>query len=172
MKSDKSKDTEIQKEKEPIQDVEEHEEEAEIENDEVAQLQQLVEENEGKYKRALADYHNLQKRVNEEKGEWIRSANKELLLRLLPILDTLMLVENHIKDQGITVSIQQFLDILKNEGVTRIKTVGEEFDPYTMECVTIEAGEDNKVLEELRAGYLMNEKVIRAAQVKVGRKEN
>jgi molecular chaperone GrpE len=142
-----------------------------VDNKETELLQQLVEENEGKYKRALADYHNLQKRVNEEKGEWVRSANKELLLRLLPILDTLMLAEKHLNDQSLTVSINQFLDILKNEGVTRIKTVGDDFDPYTMECVTIEAGEDNKVLEELRAGYLLYDKVLRAAQVKVGRKE-
>jgi molecular chaperone GrpE len=165
MKNDKPK-----KEEEQIE-VEEPEEVVEVDT-EKEQLQQLVEENDAKYKRALADYHNLSKRVNEEKGEWIRSANKELLLRLLPILDTLMLVEKHIKDQGITVSINQFLDILKTEGVIRIKTVGEDFDPYTMECVTIEAGEENKVLEELRAGYLINDKVLRAAQVKVGRKEN
>lgn len=149
----------------------ETEEIEEATDQEVALLQEQVEENAGKYKRALADYHNLAKRVNEEKGEWIRSANKELLLRFLPILDTLMLAQKHLKDEGLTVSINQFLDILKAEGVTKMKTVGEVFDPYTMECVTIEVGEDNKVLEELRAGYLLYDKVLRAAQVKVGRKE-
>jgi len=159
------------KPKEEIDEIQEPEEIEETADQEVAVLQQQVEENESKYKRALADYHNLTKRVKEEKGEWIRSANKELLLRLLPILDTLMLAQKHLKDQGLTVSINQFLDILKTEGVTKMKTVGETFDPYTMECVTTEAGEDNKVLEELRAGYLLYDKVLRAAQVKVGRKE-
>ncbi len=133
------------------------------------ELQKQVEENEGKYKRALADYQNLQKRVNEEKIDWIRSANKDLLLRLLPVLDTLMMAEKHLQDQGLTVSINQFLDTLKAEGVTRIKTVGEQFDPMFMEAIVTDTGKENEVLEELRAGYMLNEKVLRPAQVKVGK---
>src|SRR5947208_2312416 len=83
---------------------------------------------EDKYKRALADYQNLEKRVAEERKNWIALANKELLLRLLPILDTLMLASAHSQDQGLQVSIRQFLDVLRNEGVTKIETVGKEFD--------------------------------------------
>lgn len=138
----------------------------------VAELEELhskLEESESKYRRALADYHNLQKRVSEEKQDWVRSSNKELLLRLLPVLDTLELANKHINDQGLKVSINQFLDILKVEGVTKIKTVGEVFDPHLMECVTTEEGEENKVLEELRSGYIMYDKVLRPAQVKVGK---
>lgn len=126
---------------------------------------------ENQFRRALADYQNLQKRVAQERTEWIRAANRDLLLRLLPVLDTLMMAEKHIKDQGVTLSIHQFLDALKQEGVMRIKTDGEAFDPTTMECVQIEEGEDGKVLEELRAGYLLYDKVLRPAQVKVGKKE-
>ncbi len=81
-----------------------------------------------------------------------------------------MMAEKHLQDQGLQVSINQFLDIIKGEGVTRVKTVGENFDPYTMECVTTEVGEENKVLEELRAGYMLYDKVLRPAQVKVGKK--
>lgn len=145
------------------------EEQGEKVSEEFEELQKQLEEFEGKYKRALADYQNLQKRVQEEKSEWIRSSNRDLLLRLLPVLDTLMMAEKHLQDQGLTVSINQFLDTLKAEGVTRIKTVGEEFDPHTMECVTTEKGEENKILEELRAGYMIYDKVLRAAQVKVGK---
>jgi len=144
--------------------------EANVANDQkIDELEQRVEECEGKYKRALADYQNLQKRVIEEKGEWIRAANKDLLLRLLPVLDTLMLAAKHLDDQGLTVSINQFLDTLKAEGVTKIKTVGEDFDPHLMECVTTEAGDENKVLKELRAGYMLYDKVLRPAQVMVGK---
>lgn len=139
-------------------------------------LQKQLEEFEEKYKRALADYQNLQKRVMEEKGEWIRSANRDLLLRLLPVLDTLMMAEKHLqsssedlRDKGLEVSINHFLDTVKAEGITRIKTVGEVFDPFTMECVVTEDGEENKVIEELRAGYMLYDKVLRAAQVKVGK---
>ncbi len=132
-------------------------------------LKQKVADLENNYKRALADYQNLEKRVREEKSNWIKVANKELLLRILPILDTLLFASVHSKDQSLTVSIQQFLDVLKSEGVERVKTVGEEFDPRTMECVVTEEGEDGKVLEELRSGYMLGEHVLRPAQVKVGK---
>lgn len=161
----------MKKENESKEELEENIEEQEEEvSNEFTELQQQLEAFEGKYKRALADYQNLQKRVNEEKSEWIRSSNKDLLLRLLPVLDTLMMAEKHLQDQGLQVSINQFLDILKGEGVIRVKTVGEEFDPFTMECVTTEEGEEGKVLEELRAGYMLYDKVLRPAQVKVGKK--
>jgi len=153
-----------EKESEEVHDPEETEEQKALD-----ELQQKADESENKYKRALADYQNLQKRVSEEKSEWIRSANKDLLLRLLPVLDTLMMAEKHLQDQGLTVSINQFLDTLKAEGVTRIKTVGVAFNPHLMECVTTEQGKENEVLEELRAGYMLYDKVLRPAQVKVGK---
>lgn len=140
---------------------------------ELEALKKQVLEFENNYRRALADYQNLEKRVREEKSEWIQSANKELILRILPVLDTLMLAQQHIEDQGLQVSVQQFLDTLKIEGVIKIETVGHEFDPHLMECITTEAGEANKVLAEIRAGYMLNDKVLRPAQVTVGKgKEN
>jgi len=140
---------------------------------ELEELKKQVQEFENNYKRAIADYQNLQKRVQEEKSEWIRSGNKELILRILPVLDTLMLAQQHIEDQGLKVSVQQFLDILKSEAVTKIETVGHEFDPNLMECVTTQEGEKNKVLEEIRAGYMIYDRVLRPAQVTVGKgKEN
>jgi molecular chaperone GrpE len=136
---------------------------------ELEELKHQVEEFENNYRRALADYQNLQKRVQEEKGEWIRTANKELLLRILPVLDTLMLAQLHVQDKGLQVSIQQFLDVLKSEGITRIETVGKDFNPHLMECIATEEGEENKVLEEIRAGYMLYDRVLRPAQVKVGK---
>lgn len=140
---------------------------------ELEALQKQIQEFENNYRRALADYQNLEKRVREERSELIQSANKDLILRILPVLDTLILAQQHIEDQGLQVSVQQFLDTLKSEGVTKIETVGHEFDPHLMECITTEAGEVNKVLAEIRAGYMLGEKVLRPAQVKVGKgKEN
>jgi molecular chaperone GrpE len=171
MKDDKKKEKETQ-----ANVVEEQAEEATVdeestkESKEIEELKEQAEVAENKYRRALADYQNLQKRVQEEKRDWIRAANSELLLRLLPVLDTLILANQHVQDEGLKVSVQQFLDTLKAEGVTKLETVGEEFNPHLMECITTEPGEENKVLEELRAGYMLNEKVLRPAQVKVGRK--
>lgn len=130
----------------------------------------IKEELENQLKRALADYQNLEKRVGQERLEWIRSANKELMLRLLPVLDTLMLASQHVADKGLQLSIQQFLDVLKSEGVERIETVGKHFDPKQMECVQTEEGEEGKVLEEVRPGYTLYDQVLRVAQVKVGKK--
>ncbi|HSA83862.1 MAG TPA: nucleotide exchange factor GrpE [Patescibacteria group bacterium] len=161
----KQKQDEIEESEEAI----EIEDEQDEENDEIAVLQEQVSEFEAKYKRAIADYQNLQKRVQDEKSEWIRASNRDLLLRLLPVLDTLMMAQHHLQDKGLEVSINHFLDTIKAEGVTKIKTVGEVFDPMIMEAITVAEGEEGKVLEELRAGYMLYDKVLRAAQVQVGK---
>lgn len=128
----------------------------------IAQLEEQV-------KRTLADYQNLEKRVLEERKDWIRSSNRELLLRILPVLDTLITASKHSAEQILKVSVAQFLDILKGEGVEKIETVGKIFDPIIMEAVTTGEGEESKVLEEIRAGYTLYGKTLRAAQVKVGK---
>ena len=153
----------------------EDEEIVEVENDsdvvdEFEKLKQQVGDFENNYKRALADYQNLQKRVQEEKSEWIRSSNRELLLRILTVLDTLILAYQHTQDKNVQVSVQQFIDVLKSEGVTKIETVGKKFDPNTMEAIATDTGEEGKVLEELRVGFMLHDKLLRAAQVKVGEK--
>lgn len=130
-----------------------------------------IENLENQVKRTLADYQNLEKRVSEERRDWIKNSNKNLILRLLPTLDTLNLAQKHVEDQGLKLSIQQFLDALRAEGVERIKTEGEQFDPALMEAVEVASGEEGKVLAEIRAGYTINGEVLRAAQVKVGKKE-
>lgn len=141
-------------------------------NDErIEALEQQVEDFKTKYVRALADYQNLERRVQEQRKELILSANRELLLRILPILDTLQLAKQHSEDKALAASIQQFLSILKSEGVIAIETVGKEFNPAIMECVTTQEGDDNIVLSEVRSGYLLSDKLLRSAQVIVGNGE-
>ncbi len=137
---------------------------------ELERLQKEVEEFENKYKRALADYQNLEKRVQEERRDWAKLSNRELLLRLLPILDTLILANIHTQHDGLKVSISQFLDVLKAEGVTKIETAGKVFDPKFMEAVMTENGEEGKVLEEVRIGFMLHDTLLRPAQVIVGKK--
>lgn len=138
-------------------------------NKEFEELKQQIEDFDNKYKRALADYQNLEKRASEERVNWIKTANKDLLLRLLPVLDTLILARAHSEDQGLAVSTQQFLDTLKSEGVAKIETEGKDFDPNLMECIATEAGVEGKVTAEIRAGYMLGDAVLRPAQVKVGK---
>lgn len=127
---------------------------------------------ENQLKRAIADYQNLEKRVALERSEWIKTSNKDLLLRLLPGLDSLILALKHTQDEGVKVSIKHFLDILEFEGVKKIETVGENFDPNLMEAVSTVVGEEGKVMEELRAGYKIFDNVLRPAQVVVGRNQS
>lgn len=142
-------------------------------NREVEELKKRIEEIENNWKRAVADYQNLEKRVAQEREGLVRRANKELLLRLLPVLDTLMAAAKNSKDEGVALSLQQFLDSLKLEGVEKIETKDRKFDPHLMECIeTIEVNldeEDGKVLEEFRTGYLLFDKILRPAQVGVGK---
>ncbi len=123
---------------------------------------------ENQLKRALADYQNLEKRIAEEKSSWIKAANKNLLLKLLPGLDSLILAERHTQDEGVKLSIKHFLDILEQDGVKKIETVGRDFDPNFMEAVSTAEGEDGKIIEEVRSGYTLFDQVLRPAQVVVG----
>lgn len=120
--------------------------------------------------RALADYKNLEKRLDEEKKEFIKYANKELLVRLIPALDTLFLAGKYTSDEGIRLTVKTMLDTLKDVGVERIDAEGKEFNPEFMEAVDTGEGEENKVIEEMRPGFALNGKVVRPAQVKVGKK--
>jgi molecular chaperone GrpE len=125
---------------------------------------------ENQLKRALADYQNLEKRIAEEKNIWIKVANKNLLLKLLPGLDNLILAEKHTQDEGVKISIKHFIDSLEQEGVRKIETVGKDFDPNLMEAITTQEGEEGKVLEEVRAGYMLYDSILRPAQVIVGKR--
>lgn len=146
-------------------------------NKQAGEFKARIEELENQNKRLLADYRNLEKRMDTQRRDWILEANKKLLLNLLPILDTLILAEKYSRgDQTLSLSVKQFLDILKLEGIERIKTKGMGFDPNLMECIeTVEvdpsasSGQEGKVIEEIRAGYTLYEKNLRPAQVKVGK---
>lgn len=127
---------------------------------------------ENQLKRALADYQNLEKRITEEKSNWILSANKDLILRLLPGLDSLLLALKHTQDEGVRLSVKHFLDIFENEGVQKIVTEDSDFDPNLMEAVGTAPGIEGKVVEEVRPGYNLNNSVIRPAQVIVGKQSN
>lgn len=136
--------------------------------EEIVRLKQKIEELENQVKRIFADYQNLEKRVATERREWLIKANKDLILRLLPALDFLLLSSKHIEDEGLKLSIQKFFDILKIEGVEKIETEGREFDPNLMEAIKTAEGVENKVIEELRSGFKIGEQVLRPAQVAVG----
>lgn len=128
-----------------------------------------AEEWKNKYLRVLADYQNLEKRSQSERIEIRRFAAEVVIGRILPTLDTLAKAKAHIGDPGLDLAYKELESALSELGVTKIEVVGKEFNPHEMECIEVVEGEDNKVTEELLPGYKLHEKVVRVAQVKVGK---
>ena len=142
-----------------------------LETEKLEAEKKITEDFKQKYLRALADYQNLEKRMQVEKEEIIKNANTHLVLRLLPFLDSLDKAEIFIKDDGLQLVQTQFQKALQDEGLEELEVLGKEFDPYTAEVVDIVEGEkDNIVVEVLRKGYQFNGKILRVAQVKVSKK--
>ncbi len=124
------------------------------------------------WKRALADYQNLEKRVQEEKRSFAQFAARQIVNKILPGIDLLELAQEHLKDKGLALAIGQFHQVLKDEGLEQIEVVGVQFDPVRMECVETTVGEnDQQVVRQVRAGYRLGTTVIRPAQVVVSIKE-
>lgn len=133
-------------------------------------LQKLAEEWKGNYLRALADYHNLEKRSEEEKSGVHAFAAEMVLVKLLPIVDTLERAQAHLKDEGLGLALKELESFLALHGVKKIHVLETAFDPGSMECIEVVEGQENMVVGELRTGYTLHGKVIRVAQVKVGKK--
>lgn len=129
-----------------------------------------AEEWKNKYLRALADYQNLEKRSREEVHEARRFASELILSRLLPVGDTFQKVSEHVKDAGLTLALKEFNAVLTEQGVERITVVGRQFDPHEMECIEVVEGPENEVVEEVLPGFRLHGKILRVAQVKVGKK--
>ncbi|MCL4382380.1 MAG: nucleotide exchange factor GrpE [Patescibacteria group bacterium] len=142
-----------------------------MKNPKTDDLQTQLKEVTENWKRALADYQNLEKRSQNEKEEFARFANRELIFKILPILDTFEQLEKHLDDSGLHLAIKQLRDLLKSEGLEKIEVLGKDYHPEEMEGIEIVPGdEDNKVMEETRTGYRFKGKILRAAQVKVSKK--
>lgn len=133
------------------------------------ELEKKVKELEDNLKRAVADYRNLERRIDEEKKDWIKFSNRELLLKLFEAFEILFIAEKHVSDEGLKLSIKKIVEVLKGAGVERIETVNKKYDPETMECIEVVGGENDMVLEEIRPGFTLYGKVLKPAKVKVGR---
>jgi len=141
------------------------------ENKKIIALEQKIEGLENQWKRALADYHNLEKRVAREQGDFIRFANEGLLDKILNVFDNLERACRVREDRGLAMIKNEFWEVLSSEGVERIKTKGEIFDPHLMDALELAPGRKNYVVEEVSPGYLYRGKCLRPARVKVGKGE-
>lgn len=126
--------------------------------------------------RVQADFDNFRRRTRIEKEEAQKYCSQRLITSLLPVLDNFerALAAGGADVQsfmaGMELIFRQFRDALEKEGLKSIQAVGEEFDPTKHEAVmTVESTEHpgNTVVEDLQRGYLLQDRVIRPAMVKV-----
>lgn len=154
-------------------------------------IQRLREENQQKdqelvrqkdlYLRASAEMENLRKRTAKEKEEFAKYAQESLMLNLLPVVDNLEraleAAKNHQGNadpstwqEGVNLVLKQFLDTLDKMGVKPIAAEGAPFDPHFHHAVMqVETGEaaEGTVVEVLQKGYLLKDRLLRPAMVKV-----
>lgn len=139
------------------------------------QPKKQIEDLTNRWKRALADYQNLEKRYEKEKGDFVQFANANLILKLLVIVSHLEKAAEHFKDEGLNLIIAEFKRLLNSEGLEEIECRGQDFNPEVMEAVEIvKDGESDKVAEVISRGYLLKGKLLLPAKVKVyqGKTEN
>jgi len=127
-----------------------------------------IEELENNWKRALADYKNLQTRFDEEKKQIGFLANEILISSLLPILDSMEKGNEINKDEGLISTYKEFKKVLVTAGLEEINSDNKTFDPNQMEAVEPVPGKKNQVIKTVSKGYLLNGKLIRPARVCVG----
>lgn len=144
----------------------------------LAELTKLAEENQQRYLRVQADFDNFRRRTMKEKEELGQYASMKLVTQLLPVVDNFDRAVTSAatnKDyeslaKGVEMIFRQFEQILDSEGVKAIAAVGEPFNPEFHQAimqVDSEEYEEGIVVEEVLKGYMMKDKVLRPAMVKV-----
>src|SRR3990167_5643000 len=119
---------------------------------------------EDQLKRALADYQNLEKRVEEERKLLSRLSAGLLIEKLIPVLENLEKAQAHLKDEGLEMVVKQFKDIFTQEGVEEIAAEGAQFNPEFHEAIETQEGEkENMVVKVLAKGYKIENTVLRHA---------
>lgn len=132
------------------------------------------------WQRARADFLNYKKKEMERIEEFLKYANEELILKILPVLDSFDFAEKKLSEnlkndeyvKGVLQIKTQFQSFLKSQGVEEIKSVGEKLDPNFHEVVgEVETKEQEAgiVIEETQKGYLINGKLLRPTKVKIAK---
>lgn len=118
-------------------------------------------------RRLQAEFENYKRRVDAQRVEQRAQAAASLVEELLPVLDACEAAVSHGHDEVRPIRAQ-LLQTLEKQGLTPVDESGVPFDPHVHEAVMHEDGDgDAVVVEVLRTGYVWNERVVRAAMVKV-----
>lgn len=143
-------------------------------------MAKALQESEQQVARWRADFENYRRRTQLEKEDLQRYAVSELLTKMLPVLDNFdRAMAASYEDPttlrtGVEMIRKQQLELLAREGLSEIDPLGESFDPNLHECVMRCDADadtaDNQIVEVLQKGYMMKERLLRPAMVKVAQK--
>jgi molecular chaperone GrpE len=131
-----------------------------------------------RFQRLAADFDNLKKRLEREREDYARNATRDLVARLLAVLDNFDRAVASAREssgdtafrQGIALIHRQMYDELCREGLAAVDAVGEAFDPAIHEAVATDpasAFPANTVVEEMQRGYYFRGQLLRPALVRV-----
>lgn len=135
----------------------------------IADLQKQLADKDAKYKRALADYINLEKRVEDQAKRRIQIAVATFIGQLLEPLHNLELQFKHTKDGVVGVILKQMKQTFDQAGVKEVGREGDDFTSQTMEAIEMAEGSAGKVIKVLEKGYVLDWVVIKPARVVVGK---
>ncbi len=147
------------------------------EEDEIEKLNKEIEKLKNDYARAYADTENLKKRLMAEAEQTRKYRIQSFAREILPVIDNLERALQSEMDEanegfrkGIQMIYDQLIAALKNEGVTEIECLNQPFDPNLEQAILQEKKEDvgsGIVIEVLQKGYLLKDRILRPAMVKV-----
>lgn len=143
-----------------------------------AELVKLAEENEQRFLRAQADFDNFRRRTMKEKEELGQYASMKLIGQLLPVVDNFeravaaASVNGDFESlaKGVDMIFRQLESTLEQEGLKAMNVVGEPFNPeFHQAIMTVDSDEHEEgiIVEEVQKGYILKDKVLRPAMVKV-----
>jgi molecular chaperone GrpE len=145
---------------------------------ELDELRKQSDENYQRYLRAQADFDNFRRRARQEKEDFAKYASLKVIEQLLPVVDNFERALASSKDtkdfdalvKGLDMTFRQLDQLLVQEGLTPIETVGQPFNPeYHQAIMQVESDEHEEgiVVEEMQKGYVLKDRVVRPAMVKV-----
>ncbi|MFD0616290.1 nucleotide exchange factor GrpE [Paenibacillus sp. GCM10027629] len=145
---------------------------------EIQRLTELAEENNNRYLRAQADFDNFRRRTVKEREELAKYASLKVVEQLVPVLDNFeraIQVSGENQDfesfsKGVQMIFRQLSQVLDQEGLQQMNAVGQPFNPeYHQAIMQVESDEyeEGIVVEEVQKGYMLKDKVLRPAMVKV-----
>jgi molecular chaperone GrpE len=176
---DSNRSTSAEGDESGIQDVTKETDQGTFLENRVRELEAEISELKDQYIRKQADYENFRKRMFREREEAVKYANSELLGDLITIIDDFERAIKSSEDSkdfesfhsGIELIEKQFTGMLERKwGLMRFESTGEEFDPQKHEAIGMEEREGcdtQVVLEDYQKGYMLHDRVLRHAKVKV-----